>query len=783
MAKKLEAPIPSDETDGDNRTKGKQNISNGADIFDGVTQDGFFQRLSPRVRPIVGIVGTVLLCSSMYLLNGEMAKDKTLELVSIKSTERTAKTGSGTDDVKENVNRDPYGLHEGLFSTYPIISTNNDGVQSSPVETPVVGDGGVCPALCDSREKARKTKFDGDLLDLTDVLQMANKAHDKLVDHIKLDYGQYFDGIFLKEPAPNTTKPRQYSGMEPVTADGQSRNRLKRKLQLKVLKMMEALKISEEDVHGCNCRTKTGSTTEKEESFTSSIPDYYQKYVFANGGHSNAAGHGNVFTQTYTHYIGEDLRIIWDALGVEMINRNMAMGTMRASPDISTCSKEVFGVDVDLLTWNFAMTDKSFESWLHYVYRGAVNPGRPAFVSLDIGNLYEKYGGSLEEMGLSLFWMVGVRVPTNKNIPDSAPEGIPLADDKLNELPPMVKRLICNGRMEGQPTCDDNYKWSCTKKMRKKNITCTCPGVRKRSGWHMGFKRHNLDAHYMSLPIVEMLLEGLSELVATGKDPKTLFQELQKEEDEEFEGFLSVPIEEKFGERVMERFGELGDELDTWFKGPSLCRTSLLPSMTRYLGLAMNSDKVGGSARCEDVEYETGIFFDRENGVYNYTDGTPPEGEMSIVAPNDFRDCWPLKVCSEVVMPDYKDWFYGNWTNGPVSITFPNEKEREYYGYEPGKFKGILGLVSTIFTETAGKKQFDFEYNSWHKYVNAKVNGKPVTKWKTFNRMAILEGADGIYWEPSGNNDYTFEFSPKEEMKGGRLANDLHFRLQGFVLY
>lgn len=208
---------------------------------------------------------------------------------------------------------------------------------------------------------------------------------------------------------------------------------------------------------------------------------------------------------------------------------------------------------------------------------------------------------------------------------------------------------------------------------------------------------HALEAHFITLPLVEMLLEGLSELVESKKDPKTLFQELQKEEDKEFESFLSVPVLDKFNnEGFMERFGELGDEIDTWFKGPSLCRTSLLPSMTRYLGLALNSNKVGGAARCGEEEYETGYFFDRANGKYTYTDRPPPDGEIVILSPNDARYCYPTKVCSEIVMPDHKDWFYGDWTNGPISITFPNEKEREYYGYKRGKFKGILGLVSTV---------------------------------------------------------------------------------------
>ncbi|KAL3931799.1 MAG: hypothetical protein SGBAC_011142, partial [Bacillariaceae sp.] len=554
-----------DETDGDgdplNDDEQNSHTDNGADLFDCVTQDGYYQKvLSPTQRWVARLAGCFLMSFWLYILYGGVATNEiTEEIIITKTTNTTKKDSTTTGSGTENVTKRDYGLHEGLLSNYPFISINSKdgGVQSSPVgSTPPTGDGGKCPALCDSREQARNSKFGGDLLDLSDVLQMANKAHDKLVDHIKLDYGEYFDGIFINEqPASNaTTKPKQYSGIQPVTPDGGSRNRLKRKLQLKVLKMMEALKISEEDVHGCNCRTKTGSptttatatATATTEDFTSSIPRYWQSYVFANGGHSNAAGHGNVFSQTYTHYIGEDLRIIWDALGVEMINRNMGMGAMKASPDISTCSQEIFGNDLDLLTWNYAMTDKSFESWLHYVYRGAVNPGRPAFVTMDSGHLYEKYGAPLEEMGLSLWWLNGASMPTNEHIPDSAPEGIPLTDDELKELPPMVKGLKCDRRMEGEPTCSNELKWSCTSKMRKARIKCTCPGVRKRSGWHMGFKRHALEAHYMSLPIVEMLLEGLSELVATGKDPKTLYQELQKEEDDEFEAFLSIPIKEKF---------------------------------------------------------------------------------------------------------------------------------------------------------------------------------------------------------------------------------------------
>ena len=202
----------------------------------------------------------------------------------------------------------------------------------------------------------------------------------------------------------------------------------------------------------------------------------------------------------------------------------------------------------------------------------------------------------------------------------------------------------------------------------------------------------------MALPFVEMLLEGISELMALEKDPEAVLLELQEEEDKEYEAFFEVPVKETFdGEKktVSTLFEGLGDEIDYWFKGPSICRQSLLPSMSRYLGLATNSDNVGGSARCGEETYDLGFAFDRSRGVYTFTGNRSiPPGEFGIMSPNDFRHC--DADCPEIVMPDYKDWFMGNWSEGSASITFPNEKEREYFGYAKGKYKGIIGLVPTV---------------------------------------------------------------------------------------
>jgi hypothetical protein len=44
---------------------------------------------------------------------------------------------------------------------------------------------------------------------------------------------------------------------------------------------------------------------------------------------NEAAGHGNIFNETYTAYFGRDVRRIWEAIGIEFEDRNYAMGGMR----------------------------------------------------------------------------------------------------------------------------------------------------------------------------------------------------------------------------------------------------------------------------------------------------------------------------------------------------------------------------------------------------------------------------------------------------------------------
>jgi hypothetical protein len=267
----------------------------------------------------------------------------------------------------------------------------------------------------------------------------------------------------------------------------------------------------------------------------------------------------------------------------------------------------------------------------------------------------------------------------------------------------------------------------------------------------------------------------------------SLLEEIETEENREYEAFLAEPLPEIQGQE--ELFGKaLNDEtlMDTWFKGPSLCRTPLLPAESRFLGLTTNTTKIGKVSKCGAETYDTGVSINREGGIYSYlTEVTPTPGDFNIIAPNKFRSCYDEEKCPEIVMPDYKDWFWGVLKDGKVSATLPNEKEKEYYGYDPTNFKGIIGLIPTIFPETTrGLPIGDLNVSDFQDHLKLTVNGKPVAKYRIFNHMAILEGEDGsVFWEPSPNSDYVLEFEPSGELEDGRAAADLHLRLHGFVLY
>lgn len=198
----------------------------------------------------------------------------------------------------------------------------------SPAETvseaktaPIESDG-TCDALCDKRQEARISKFGGDFLNITDVVRLAKQAREETIASLRETYGTYFDSIFVDDES----EKKRFRGIKEI--GDKSTYRLRRKLKLKVLRTMQEVHQKESNVLGCDCVQRQGKATGTPEESAESIPDFYGKYVFANGGHSSAAGHGNPYNQSYTAVLTDDLKPIFKAIGIDFIGRNYAAGGM-----------------------------------------------------------------------------------------------------------------------------------------------------------------------------------------------------------------------------------------------------------------------------------------------------------------------------------------------------------------------------------------------------------------------------------------------------------------------
>jgi hypothetical protein len=74
-------------------------------------------------------------------------------------------------------------------------------------------------------------------------------------------------------------------------------------------------------------------------------------FVFAMGGHSSAAGHGNHFQQSYTLQVQWILEGVFSRLGVRHQSRNIGLGGMGTTQS-GLATKSILGHDVDMLLWD-----------------------------------------------------------------------------------------------------------------------------------------------------------------------------------------------------------------------------------------------------------------------------------------------------------------------------------------------------------------------------------------------------------------------------------------------
>lgn len=227
------------------------------------------------------------------------------------------------------------------------------------------------------------------------MLDSVLEAHQAMIHKLRKDYGdEYFDKIFRRSG--------EESRKDELTPE---------KLQMEYLPIRP---FGPKDLYFTNHFNK-----ERKETYDRNIqPQYFHsivnfrrklmikilranaddtnhnnKYVWATGGHSAAAGHGNLFHETYTKVMENTCSHVFQNAGLQLEARNYAMGATSSAAEMSMCFSQIYGDDVDVFSWDFAMLEaRDYLSGrlLHYATRGFLSNRHgvvPAFVGLqEIGN-------------------------------------------------------------------------------------------------------------------------------------------------------------------------------------------------------------------------------------------------------------------------------------------------------------------------------------------------------------------------------------------------------------
>jgi hypothetical protein len=158
------------------------------------------------------------------------------------------------------------------------------------------------------------------------LLENFYKARETMYEQLKHDYGpQAFEAMFLRDNGQVSVGRTAFSSPRQL-----ARDRIKRKL---VIKLLQGQLASANNDKGA-----------------SMVP-----FIWASGGHSAAAAHGDYYNQSYTAQLERIGRNVFASAGMHLIGRNYAMGGTASGMEVGSCVDQVFGMDIDVLSWDFGM--------------------------------------------------------------------------------------------------------------------------------------------------------------------------------------------------------------------------------------------------------------------------------------------------------------------------------------------------------------------------------------------------------------------------------------------
>lgn len=224
------------------------------------------------------------------------------------------------------------------------IESNN----RMPVKQISMTNEAICLQACESsqptepRQQQHQHQHDA-FLNTSFLLQTVKSKRSQLHQMLLHDYGkEAFQSMWQNRTTGHVLGHKAcYSANEESKV---SYHRFRRKLQLKIMEVQMGI-IRQARMVDCNCGATTATTTTP----TSGIPRHnndnnnnnnnikatHTRFVWATGGNSIAAGHGNLYNESYTAFLSRAVTDVFAAIGIEFVARNYGIGGMDSAPQIA----------------------------------------------------------------------------------------------------------------------------------------------------------------------------------------------------------------------------------------------------------------------------------------------------------------------------------------------------------------------------------------------------------------------------------------------------------------
>lgn len=558
---------------------------------------------------------------------------------------------------------------------------------------------------------------------IDDMIKRYEQAYENFHQIVQEEYGEFTDKIFNKE----TISKSFFHPSE------KSPKRLQRRILIKILEAID----SEDEVN----------------------------FNWAIGGHSAAAGHGNLFNQTYGYVIEDSVRPVFEALGVTFYGRNYAMGGMKSAPESAFCMSSLYGPDLDILSWDFGMTDGSRASDLYNIWsqKAGIHPTHPTLVSYG-SNAAKSIHPKVEAAGMSAFEALFIEEKREEFLASIFPDSD--GDDiEVEDLPKGVKYYRCSGHTEGGELCGDNLLKFDTKKV--------CASIKGQVQWHNGWKDHLFKGRVSAAFLIGQVHEALQTLQEKFQkeavSPETRKEYLTSLRD--WEAADKAKFLESETPRVPHFENELEEYHDSFLRAKSICHYGYLPAYARFEGLV--------TGKRQSLSYVGGgrtSYTDEGEDYKRQLKPTPDDDSEPRLVYNYNND---RLVCKAAEI-DFKDFFGIRNEDKSVVIVLPNDAENEAFS-ENEDWKERLGLI-TLCEIFFAFSRYPADHVALESLVNSTVTKKTtmtvndvpvtnVTKIGTFNSYCYVLSHEDGYNFPSSDKHGLGRYEIKFEVpqRGGQL--------------